>query len=278
MLKFRKKSQHSQCGQCFQLGQDIRLARSMQRRLEAARTLRRHLQDQFADRRIYWSLRHASRRRDDVLTIIIDSMDKTKFAVPRWQWARKPKNLESLNRPRLVCTGAMAHGWGTHIFLSDEDLGHGSNAFCEVLIQTLEKVARTARTAGQCGQYGQAFPRHLVVLCDNTTSQAKNSVAANLMAVLVGRYKFLTANLLFLRVGHTHEDIGQDPKKGQAGFEVGLLATVLHRELRQKHSQSPQLRPAFRLGGGHCPPAATGAANTGRLRQACCRLDVPSPF
>ena len=148
-----------------------------------------------------------------MLTVIIDSMDKTKFAVPRWQWARKPKNLDALNRPRLVCTGAMAHGWGTHIYLSDENLSHGSNAFCEVLVQTIEKAARTVTAERRAMR--AIFPRHLVVLCDNTTSQAKNAVAANFMSTLVGRYKFLSANLLFLRVGHTHEDIGWDPSSGR---------------------------------------------------------------
>jgi hypothetical protein len=48
---------------------------------------------------------------------------------------------------------------------------------------------------------------HLVIQADNATAQAKNEEVAKLLAVLVGRYKFKTAILEFLRVGHTHEDV-----------------------------------------------------------------------
>lgn len=204
VICLRKKSNHAMCSTCFRLQEELkRCGSGLAEKLEAARRLRAHIRDQYADRMIYWALRFASQRPDsEVLTIIIDSMDKTKFAIPRWKFSRKPKFLDNLVRPRMVCTGAIAHGWCTSVYLSDEVVGHGANAFCEVLLLTLEKVFRMSRASGR------TLPKHLVVLSDNTTSQAKNACAANLMALLVSRYKFLTTNLLFLRVGHTHEDIG----------------------------------------------------------------------
>ena len=56
-------------------------------RMQAAAGLKVHYQNQYLDRCIYWSLRFASRANCDVLTIIIDSMDKAKFAwfMP-WCW------------------------------------------------------------------------------------------------------------------------------------------------------------------------------------------------
>lgn len=60
-----------------------------------------------------------------------------------------------------------------------------------------------------CQQEGRAFPRHLVVQSDNTVAQAKNSYAMLLLAFLVSRYKFVSANMFFLLVGHTHEDVDQ---------------------------------------------------------------------
>lgn len=82
-LHFRKASDHAQCDECWQYGQALaRSSSSVQVKKEVADNWRQHLRDQYHDRMLYWSLRWLSRRRDrDVLTIIIDSMDKSKLAV-----------------------------------------------------------------------------------------------------------------------------------------------------------------------------------------------------
>ena len=110
-LRIRKQSQHAQCTTCFELQRQMHGAKNnMQVRLTAARALRQHYQDQYADRCLYWALRHASRLRDNVLVIIIDSMDKTKFAWPRYPWPQISKELGDVPRPRMVFTAAIAHG------------------------------------------------------------------------------------------------------------------------------------------------------------------------
>ena len=92
-----------------------------------------------------------------MLTIIIDSMDKSKLVWPQYAW-QKPKELDELRRPRLVCTLAIAHGWTCEYFLSDDEvLSHGAGHFCEVLSQTLNRVAAIA------AQEGKEMPRHLVI-------------------------------------------------------------------------------------------------------------------
>jgi hypothetical protein len=139
----------------------------------------------------------------DVLTVIIDSMDKAKFAWPQYPWGTVDKTLEKYRRPRLVVTAAMAHGYCTQIYIADENVSHGSSAFCDVLSRVLESVWSICRAEGR------AFPKHLVVQSDNTTSQAKNSYVAMFLAYLVAKYKFSSCNLFFLPVGHTHEDIGK---------------------------------------------------------------------
>ena len=136
-----------------------------------------------------------------MLCIIIDSMDRSKFAWPRWGFDRRPKSLESAHRPRVVVTAAIAHGFCTTIHWASEQVNHGANAFCEVLARTLERVWAI------CRETGRAFPRHLIVQSDNTVAQAKNSVANMFLASLVARNKFTTANLFYLLVGHTHEDV-----------------------------------------------------------------------
>ena len=133
-LRFRKSSQHAQCQTCWELHQRMhKHNNTWHNRLEAARALRVHYHNQYLDRCIYWSLRFASRSFWDVLCIIIDTVDKAKFAWPRWGYGRVSKKMENLHRPRTVLTAAMAHGYGTYLFMADEIQSHGSDAFCEVL-------------------------------------------------------------------------------------------------------------------------------------------------
>ena len=203
-LRFRKSSTHAQCTTCFKL-QRVMFERgsSVEERLDAARHLREHIRVTYLDRQIYWNLRFASRGFCDVLCIIIDSMDKTKFAWPRYGFAKRPHDLVNLCRPRVSFTIAIAHGYCVDMYAAPEELNHGSDAFVEVLCRTITHVREI------CQQRSIPFPRHLVVQSDNTVAQAKNQYAAVFLAVMVSRGLFLTANLMFLVVGHTHEDIDQ---------------------------------------------------------------------
>ena len=71
---------------------------------------------------LYWHLRWFSKQRDrGVLTVIIDSMDKSKLAWPQYGF-RKPKCLDRLRRLRIVLTGSMAHGWCTDFLLTDDEV------------------------------------------------------------------------------------------------------------------------------------------------------------
>ena len=213
-LCFRKSSQHACCQTCFDLKQAIQAARGdLGTKVARARQLQAHLRAQYADRQLYWNLRRASRQNQNVLTIVIDAMDKSKFAVPRYSYHRRPKDLDGLQRPRLCCTAALAHGWLTSIFLSDECVNHGADAFVEIVLRVLEMVSKVSK------ETGRPFPQHLVIQADNTTSQCKNQIGLTFLALLVARFKFITTNLFFLRVGHTHEDIGLRP-----GVTSGLIA------------------------------------------------------
>lgn len=203
-MRFRKSSQHSQCNRCFELTRDMHdTSLTMVERMHAAKALRQHYNDSYLDRCIYWALRYESRVQSDILCIIIDSMDRTKFAWPRWPFSKMPKYLEGVARPRLVLTAALAHGYCTSIFVAEEKVSHGGDAFCEVLAQVLDQVQEV------CNERGRTVPSHLVVISDNTVAQAKNSYAFNFLAYLVGKGKFASAILFFLMVGHTHEDVDQ---------------------------------------------------------------------
>ena len=140
---------------------------------------RTHLRQQYHDRLLYWHLRWFSRqyRRQcpasslqrctthSVLTIIIDSMDKSKLVWPQYSF-RKPKSLDKLLCPRMVCILAIAHGWTCEFVLTDDEvLSHGASHFCEVLSRTLDRVAEIAE------RDGIQMHRHLVIQSDNTSAR-----------------------------------------------------------------------------------------------------------
>ena len=124
----------------------------------------------------------------------------------------------------MVCTLAMAHGWTCDFFLADDEvLSHGASHFCELLSQTLDRVAEMAEADGL------EMPQHLVVQSENTTSQDKNSLAGQLLATLVAAGKLDTCTLNFLEVGHTHEGV-------DLAFGI-LLANVIQRHRIQRPAE-----------------------------------------
>ena len=132
------------------------------------------------------------------------SDDEDKVVWPKYGFYRKPQLIEGLKpRPRMTVTGGIAHGCCAGIFITQETLSHGSNAYVEVLCHLLDKVAELCRVQGQ------RFPIHLVLQADNTASQTKNQYATAFCSHLVGMQKFSTVTMNFLMVGHTHEDIDQ---------------------------------------------------------------------
>ena len=226
----REKSQHKQCQICFDL-QLVLHSPSVpwSKKMEAAKTLRKHHQEQYEDRVLYWSLRFASQTQatavgDDnlpacgagsVLTIIIDDMDHSKFAWRRWGFRKVPHELDNVARPTVTFTGAIAHGWGTYLYMANPNVIGGSDYFCEVLSQSIENVWKLCQSDSPTGsqshslQSKRVFPAHLVVVADNTVKSAKNQFVMRYLAYLVGRKLFKSATLFHLMVGHTHEDIDQ---------------------------------------------------------------------
>lgn len=66
VLRFRKPSQHAQCQTCSELLHTLhRRGAAWADRAAAAAALRRHYQDQYLDRCLYWSLRFAARAGQD---------------------------------------------------------------------------------------------------------------------------------------------------------------------------------------------------------------------
>jgi len=140
-IKIRTPTEHAQCTVCFKLQAVIAdSAQSIECRRQAAKELQEHHRAQYRDRLLYWNLRLASQCDSDVLVIIIDAMDKAKFAWPRWPWHRRPKDLAEVIRPKMNFTAVLAHGYLAYLFMSSEVISHGSDFCIEALARTIQAV------------------------------------------------------------------------------------------------------------------------------------------
>lgn len=204
LLAIRKSSQHAECNTCFDLKRRLhQQSTSWADKIQAARDLREHYHHQYLDRCIYWSLRWCSRYLSTIVVVIMDGMDKAKYAYPKISGGRVSKEVAEKIRPKCPLIAAFAHGYFIHLFMTSELQNHGADLFCELLTRVLESVSQACRLRGV------QMPEHLVVVTDNTVSWAKNTFANEFFAYLVAAHKFTSVSSLHLMVGHTHEDIDQ---------------------------------------------------------------------
>lgn len=213
VLRMRKTSQHSQCKVCFDLQLILHSpAVPLSAKMNAAARLRQHQEEQYTDRCLYWSLRFASKSYANVLVIIIDDMDHSKFAWPRWGFTKVTHELDNVIRPTVTFTGALAHGWCTSLYMASQQVAGGADYFLEVLCQTIQSCYELHLQSLQSHSPAVAdrpWPEHLVVVADNTVKSAKNQTVLKFLAHLVCRGLFRSTVLFSLMVGHTHEDIDQ---------------------------------------------------------------------
>ena len=231
-LKFRHVSNHAQCQICQRLKSGIKHATTIQRHAKCADEYMRHLSGVFADRQAYMQYKWRAIHQRDVLTIMIDSMDRSKFKLPRFPYGRCPKALETRKRPDLEVTAAICHGRGVFVFVADEDAASGSDWSLEVLSLSLNKAFIMAQ------QSNEPWPSHLRLWTDNTPKERKivfsffhqvlvksaktlwtcaraptqqeyrNSILGRYCCHLATSRAFMSVAHDHLVVGHTHEDVG----------------------------------------------------------------------
>lgn len=161
-IKFRGQSTHAQCKICHKLKSAVRKAKDISSHAKAADCYMRHLGGIFADRQVYAQLKIRAKVQRDILCCIVDSMDKSKFRLPRFAQGRVPKPLENKKRPELEFTTCIMHGHSVNVFLADAEQSCGSDWSLEVLSRSLDNTfARLQRANG-------SWPNHLKVFTDNT--------------------------------------------------------------------------------------------------------------
>ena len=161
-LRHRGKTTHSKCSICHKLKDRIRKARSLQEHAINADRYLRHLAGQFADRKCYWELRHRASQRQDIIIAIQDSMDKSKFRLPRYAGGIVPKALEQRVRPECELTACIVHGRGIFVYIADPTLSFGSDWNIEVFSRSLQCCWEMAQ------KNGSPWPRCAKLFSDNT--------------------------------------------------------------------------------------------------------------
>ena len=222
-LAFRKRSTHTVCTECFELKAKIKTARSSTHQIQAHLDYLLHLNPQLAVRRCYWGIRSRARLHHDVLSVITDGMDRSKFRLPRYPGGRTPKDSEKLHRPVLECTAVLSHGHGLHLFVCDEDVKIGSSWAAHCVLSAIDGIR------DRLAKQGKRWPPHFHLQGDNTPKELKNSIMMKAVGCLTQQRLFLTSGVEFLRVGHTHEDVGCCnayaiiKRRGSHNFHVAVM-------------------------------------------------------
>ena len=165
-LKFSPPSAHSKCTICCQLKSQIQHSKGLQEHTEACDKLVRHLAGQYADRAVYHECRNRAKTCGDILCMITDSMDRSKYSLPRYHRGRAPKDLATTVRPSLEVTTTMVHGVGIYTYLSDENQTAGTNWVLETLNRTLQYCHDKHQ------KMGKPVPPDLKIFADNTPKES----------------------------------------------------------------------------------------------------------
>ena len=104
----------------------------------------------YADRVFYWCNRTGAKARmSDTATMIVDSMDKSKFPVPRFREGRSNKELENAaNRPVMTLSAVVCHGYFTMLVVSHEGDDHGSNLYATLISLGIPELHRVCSARG----------------------------------------------------------------------------------------------------------------------------------
>lgn len=161
-LKFSPPSAHSKCSICSKLKSQIQHAKGIAAQTDASDKLLRHLAGQFADRAVYHELRSRAKTCQDIICLISDSMDKSKYKLPRYHRGMAPKDLAAVDRPSLEVTATLVHGVGVFTYLSDENQTSGTNWVLETLNRSLQHTWDFYQKASK------PLPPVLKIFADNT--------------------------------------------------------------------------------------------------------------
>ena len=191
-----KRSRFAKCKICSRLKIAIKETKDTNKKRALRQEKQDHLKTVFADRRVYWNVRQLSRNDPDLMSIIMDAMDKSKTSPPRW-WLIS-HSQDEYNPYNLKLTGALTHGLPDDyfFFINDNTIPADTNMNILCLMKIIEKLR----------EHGK-LKKKLHLQFDNTTAGNKTVRMYAFLGMMVQFKVFEEIIVEFLHVGHTHEDI-----------------------------------------------------------------------
>lgn len=205
MLRIRPTSAHSKCTTCVKHKAIMRRLASNKEALQfQSRLWGAHMERQFADRKVYWQNRSMSRAGHDIngrptITIIIDGMDHSKWALPR-SACLASKSFGGMVRPHMDCTGIIVHGHLLITAFGHPNVVKGGSWTSDLLTFVFHKLRASGLDLREYEVHIQS---------DNATKETKNNTICRLLSYYVGRGFLRCARMQFCTSGHSHEDIDQ---------------------------------------------------------------------
>ena len=228
MMKIRKGFTHRCCTVCMKHKALIRqLAHDVNSREKQRAIWQRHLDSQYRDRCHYWSLRAESRLHKRPIIVIADGADQAKFCWPRHH-CFNAHQFDSVIRPRIHIVACILHGYMDVLALSHCDVHTGGSSTVELISFLLTLLVK---------QGVDLQGRDFYLQLDNAASSNKNVTLLVFCAVVAALTGLASCTALFLRSGHSHEDVDQQHGQMSAftrnrlteaetleDFQVGLQA------------------------------------------------------
>ena len=171
---------HAAFNICVEHANTRKTAATMADKLYHAEEKRRHLHQQWRDRRIYWQLRSSSNDEEaSWIVIMADGADQAKFRIMKA--ARWPKDLDGEHRPKIKVVGALVHGHECAFNFVEEDVPKGANLTIEVIVGCLDRAVADSR------RNRRPLATHLWIQMDNAGGEGKNQWLMRFWGLLVDR-------------------------------------------------------------------------------------------
>ena len=209
VLIFRNEGQGKRCKICAKLDEQRLQATTEEERANLAEEKNRHIKEIMMDREINMRINRIAEHDAEnptvdglgqILKITIDGMDQAKFRCPRN--LNSTAEFDGLWRPSLHVCGAIVHGHLECYFIMGGDTAKDANMNATVVSRVLDL------TAEKIGDQ-HSMPQSLILAADNTTRESKNQHFMNYNGHLVTGERFESAELNYMTVGHTHNELDQ---------------------------------------------------------------------
>ncbi|XP_078610377.1 uncharacterized protein LOC144881295 [Branchiostoma floridae x Branchiostoma japonicum] len=234
-LKIPPRNRFTKCDECEELKKQLKEAK-IEDDFNALRERRQsHLQLANSARQKYYKhIKKAKQYPDNYLSLIIDSMDQNKTALPHF--STPTKNQSSLEQMKVHLTGVLAHGQRkSYVYAWTSKYRMDVNITTNVLIDVLTDISKAR---------GGRLPSTLYLQLDNSAKENKNKFMIAFCTWLVKLQVFQKVKLGYLMAGHTHEDVDQMFSRFSVKLQRQDATTIpeLFTTIEASYAPKPQCR------------------------------------